>query len=52
MRLAERIGCTVAELGVRMSHAEYVTWVAEEKLRVADAEAAARQSTKGMRRRR
>ena len=50
--LAERLGCTAAELATRMSHAEYVVWTAEEKLRQADREAAERQQSGGMKPRR
>ena len=52
LRLAERFNCTLAELGVRLSHAEYVTWSAEDKLRAAESQAAESQANKGMRPRR
>ena len=49
LRLAERFGCTLAELGDRVSYAEFTLWAAEDKLRAAEQEQAERMAQKGMR---
>ena len=46
------MNCTLGELEQRMSHAEYVVWVAEERIRVSEVQAAQSQASKGMRPRR
>lgn len=42
--LAERLGMTVAELGVRMSHAELVGWAAHDQLTAFEREHARREA--------
>ena len=49
LHLAERFGCTLSELGDRLSYAEFVLWGAEDRLRASEREQAERLAQKGMR---